>query len=75
MTTLITASAARRPRTYRRRNTVLIFDPAQKVPEAVLKAITDEWLVPCLVEEFFADRRKPYSPAHEIPVGERKVAK
>lgn len=30
----------------------LVFDPTQKVPDHVLMAIAEEWLVPCLVEEF-----------------------
>jgi hypothetical protein len=38
----------------RRMDTILVFDPAQRVPDHVLKSIIDEWLVPCLVEEFFA---------------------
>lgn len=44
-------------RTRRRRaDTVLIFDPAQKVPGSVLDAILEEWLVPCLVEQFLRER-------------------
>ena len=30
----------------------LVFDPTQKVPDHVLMAIIEDWLVPCLVEEF-----------------------
>lgn len=36
----------------RRADTMLVFDTAQRVPDHVLKAIIDEWLVPCLVAEF-----------------------
>ena len=44
-------------RTRRRRaDTALIFDPAQKVPGPVLDAIVEEWLVPCLVEQFLRER-------------------
>lgn len=44
-------------RTRRRRaDTPLIFDPAQKVPGPVLDAIVEEWLVPCLVEQFLRER-------------------
>lgn len=44
-------------RTRRRRaDTALIFDPAQKVPRPVLDAIVEEWLVPCLVEQFLCER-------------------
>jgi hypothetical protein len=32
----------------------LVFDPMQRVPDHVLNAIIDEWLVPSLVEEFSA---------------------
>ena len=45
----------KRPR--RRRDTTLVFDPSQKVPDHVLKSIIDEWLVPCLVEEFSPESR------------------
>ena len=38
----------------RRTDTALVFDAAQKVPDHVLKSIIDEWLVPCMVEEFLA---------------------
>jgi hypothetical protein len=44
-------------RAHRRtRDTLLIFDPAQKVPDSVLDAILEEWLVPCLVERFLRER-------------------
>lgn len=44
-------------RTRRKRaDTALIFDPAQKVPSPVLDAIVEEWLVPCLVEQFLRER-------------------
>lgn len=39
-----------------RADTLLIFDRAQKVPDSVLKAILEEWLVPCLVEQFLHER-------------------
>lgn len=43
-------------RTRRRRaDTALIFDPAQRVPRPVLDAILEEWLVPCLVEQFLRE--------------------
>ncbi|HEX3742212.1 MAG TPA: hypothetical protein VHV29_21115 [Terriglobales bacterium] len=35
-------------------DTLLIFDPAQTVPETVLNAILEEWLLPCLVVNYFA---------------------
>ena len=41
----------KRPR-KQRTDTVLVFDPTQTVPDYVLESIIDEWLVPCLVEEF-----------------------
>ena len=44
-------------RTRRRRaDTMLIFDPAQKGPGPVLDAILEEWLLPCLVEQFLRER-------------------
>ena len=39
-----------------RTDTLLVFAPAQKVPDAVLDAILEEWLVPCLVEQFLSER-------------------
>jgi hypothetical protein len=39
-----------------RTDTLLVFDSAQKVPDAVLGAILEEWLVPCLVEQFLGER-------------------
>lgn len=47
-------SIARYRQKLGRKDAVLIFDPTQKVPERVLKAMVYEWLVPSLVEEFFA---------------------
>ena len=47
----------------RRADTMLVFDPAQKVPDSMLNAIVEEWLVPCLVEQFVRERgitRDPY---------------
>ena len=41
----------------KRSDTLLIFDPAQKLPDTVLRAILEEWLVPSLVEQFLRDRR------------------
>ena len=35
----------------------LVFDPTQRVPDHVLNAIIDEWLVPSLVKEFSAELR------------------
>lgn len=40
----------------KRSDTLLIFDPAQTVPGTFLKAIIEEWLVPCLVERFLHER-------------------
>lgn len=40
----------------RRADTMLVFDPAQKGPDSVLNAIIEEWLVPCLVQEFLRER-------------------
>ena len=42
-------------RTRRRADTLLVFDPAQKVPDPVLDAILEEWLVPTLVEQFLRE--------------------
>ena len=39
-----------------RTDTLLVFDPAHKVPDAVLGAILEEWLVPCLVEQFLGEQ-------------------
>jgi hypothetical protein len=44
-----------RPR-RRRADTVLVFDSSQKVPDSILNGIIDEWLVPCLVEQFLRER-------------------
>jgi hypothetical protein len=38
-----------------RADTLLVFDPAQQVPDTVLEAIIEEWLVPCLVEQFLRE--------------------
>lgn len=35
-----------------RTDILLVFDHAQKVPDAVLTAIVEEWLVPCVLGEF-----------------------
>ena len=43
-------------RTRRRADTLFVFDPTQKVPNVVLNAILEEWLVPCLVEQFLRER-------------------
>jgi hypothetical protein len=37
-------------------DTLLVFDPTQKVPDAMLHAIVEEWLVPSLVEQFLVER-------------------
>ena len=42
--------------TRQRSDTLLIFDPPQKVPDSVLKATLEEWLVPCLVEQFLREQ-------------------
>jgi len=39
-----------------RADTVLIFDPRQEVPDTVLNAILETWLVPGLVEQFLCER-------------------
>jgi hypothetical protein len=49
-----------------RPDTVLIFDPKQKVPEPVLNAIVSEWLIPSLVEEFLRDRGFTQHPPHSL---------
>jgi len=47
----------KKKRTRRQRpDTLLVFDPKQKVPDPVLDAILKEWLVPCLVEQFLRER-------------------
>jgi hypothetical protein len=46
----------RKRRRRSRTDILLVLDPGQKVPEAVLNAILEEWLVPCLVEEFLLER-------------------
>ena len=43
-------------RTRRRADTQLVFDATQKVPGVVLNAILEDWLVPCLVEQFLCER-------------------
>jgi len=50
------ASQPKPPTRRKRADTVLIFDPAQKVPGPVLDAILEEWLLPCLVEQFLQER-------------------
>ena len=53
----------------RRADTLLVFDPALKVPDSVLNAIMNEWLIPCLVERFLRERgftqRPPHSPRED----------
>jgi hypothetical protein len=39
-----------------RTDILLVFDPARKVPDAVLDAIIEEWFIPCLVEQFLRER-------------------
>jgi hypothetical protein len=47
-----------------RKNTLLVFDPEQKVPASVLHAIVNEWLVPTIVEQFLVDQHiRERSPA------------
>ncbi len=50
-----------------RRDTVLVFDPKQKVPDSVLNAILNEWLVPCLVEQFLCERGFTQRPVYGAP--------
>jgi|HubBroStandDraft_4_1064222.scaffolds.fasta_scaffold07069_10 hypothetical protein len=47
------AKQRRRSRT----DILLVFDPAQRVPDALLDAILEEWLVLCLVDELLRERR------------------
>ena len=49
----------------------LVFDPRQSVPAHVLTAIIDEWLVPCLVEEFSSEVRTRIKLAAPRPDGKR----
>ena len=54
----------------RHADTMLVFDPAQKVPDSVLNAIVEEWLVPCLVEQFLRERgitRESLFPRYRTP--------
>jgi hypothetical protein len=47
----------KKKRTRRRRpDTLLVFDPKQKVPDPVLNAIVNEWLIPTLVDQFLRER-------------------
>jgi len=39
-----------------RADTTLVFDPKQTVPDHVKQAILEEWLIPCLVEQFLRER-------------------
>lgn len=39
-----------------RTDILLVFDPAQKVPDTVLRAIVEDWLIPCLVEQFLGEQ-------------------
>jgi hypothetical protein len=60
-----------KPRARRKRaDTALIFDPAQKVPDPVLDALLEEWLVPCLVEQFLREHgitRESLSARYRTP--------
>jgi hypothetical protein len=59
----------RKRRSRSRTDLLLVFDPTQKVPDAVLDAIIEEWLIPCLVEKFLRDRDitqwRPHSQAYQ----------
>lgn len=47
----------KKKRTRRQRpDTLLVFDPKQKVPDPVLNAIVNEWLIPTLVDQFLRER-------------------
>ena len=46
----------------RRRDTVLVFDPTQKVPDSVLNAIMNEWLIPCFAEQFLREHGPHAAP-------------
>lgn len=51
-------------------DTLLVFDPTQKVPDAILKAIVEEWLVPRLAEQFLMERgitRQSLSTRYRAP--------
>lgn len=51
-----TAESKQTPTRRKGADTSLVFDPVQKVPDVVLHAILEEWLVPCLVEQFLRER-------------------
>ena len=44
-----------------RKDPVLIFDPDMQVPDAVKRALVDEWIVPALVESYFRETRRSTS--------------
>jgi len=48
-------TAETKSRRHQRAGTTLVFDPAQKVPGPVLDAILEEWLIPCMVEQFLRE--------------------
>lgn len=52
----IPEDSSRNKNRRRRADTLLVFDPTQKVPDSVLSSIIGEWLVPILVEEFLRER-------------------
>jgi hypothetical protein len=51
-----TSTATTKRSRRRRADPALVFDPAQRVPNSMLNAILDEWLVPSLVEQFLQER-------------------
>lgn len=52
----------RKPRQHR--DVVLVFDPEQQVPQHVMQAIVDEWLVPALIESYVREVRQQDRTAH-----------
>lgn len=51
------AGAAKKKRTRRQRSEIVfVFDPAQKVPQALLNDILYGWLFPTLVDQFLEER-------------------
>jgi hypothetical protein len=49
-------AAQTKPSPRKRADTLLVFDPGQKIPKSVLDAIVKEWLTPALVERFLQER-------------------
>jgi hypothetical protein len=56
--TIQPGGGAKKRSSRKRRDTVLVFDVNQKVPEHVRKSIIEDWLVPFLVEQLVAEYRE-----------------